>query len=302
MAKSKITIKEIKEQVILPALSTTSFRYKVFASAGAYQNSYTAKNLRVGTVHTLIETTDSDIALLGGGINAVAMNVRIMFLIPVDDDANADGEYNIVERFRDELSDAFTMAKRAEIKLNGKTFIGAVSVGLPVGGQLLQRQGIGTSFEYTCYLEIAFLENAINSSDVHFWLDGDEQEIPFTNFSFSRKNTLTANLYSNTNNQESKTFAENSTFGVDLSMPAIFPGVSPTGNAINSYLLGIASANEPHTLRMRIGSIKEDAKENVEYVEKTETVIFGEVVSNGGGLENVSWQVSFVPYIEAEEG
>jgi hypothetical protein len=35
--------------------------------------------------------------------------------------------------------------------------------------------------------------------------------------------------------------------------------------------------------------------------ESTETVIFGEVIENGAGTENVSWQVSFVPYIEAED-
>ena len=291
MAKTKITLKEIKNDVIWPALRSTSFRYKLFSSVGAYQRSVSVANLREGWVHALVETTDSDIALLGGGINAVAMNVRIMFLIPVDDDANVDGEFNIVERFREELSDAFSMAKRVEIKANGKTYVGAVSVGLPIGGQLLQRQGIGKSFEYTCYLEIAFLENAVNSSDVHFWLDEDEHEIPFTTFSFSRKNTLTANLYSSDSNQESKTFAENSTLGVDLAMPAIAYDAGVTGQAINDYLLGISPANKPHTLKVKVnGAVK------------TETVIFGEVIASGGGLENVSWQVSFVPYIEAEEG
>lgn len=292
--KKRIGLKEIKEQLILPALSTTTYRYKVFASAGAYQKSFQVKNLRVGVVNALIEMTDSDIALLGGGINAVAMNIRISFLIPVED-TTADGDYAIVEDFREQLSNSFATAQKVTLVLNAgtsaeKTFIGALSVGLPIGGQLLQRQGIGKSFEYTCYLELAFLENAVNSSDVYFYLDGDTNPIPFTSFSINRKNTLTANLYSSSSNQSSQTFAENSTFGVDLNMPAISSSASVTGKAINDYILGVSSANTPHTLKTVING-----------TEYTQEVIFGEVITNGGGMENVSWQVSFVPYISAED-
>lgn len=294
MAKTKITLKEIKEQLIIPALENTSYRYKVYANAGAYEKSKQIRNLRIGTVNTLIETTDSNIALLGGGINAVAMNIRIMFLIPLGDEVD-DGVYSIVEDFREQLSVAFSTAKRITLVLNKGTteeitFIGALSVGFPVGGTLMQRQGIGNSYEYTCYLEIAFLENAVNSSDVYFYLDGDTTPIPFTTFTISRKNTLTANLYSSSNNQASQTFAENSTFGVDLAMPAISSTASITGKSINDYILGVSSANTPHSLKTVING-----------VEYTETVIFGEVVTNGAGMENVSWQVSFVPYISAED-
>lgn len=294
MAKKKITLKEIKEQLIIPALENTSYRYKVYANAGAYEKSKQIRNLRISTVNTLIETTDSNIALLGGGINAVAMNIRIMFLIPLGDEVD-DGVYSIVEDFREQLSVAFSTAKRITLVLNKGTaeeitFIGALSVGFPIGGTLMQRQGIGNSYEYTCYLEIAFLENAVNSSDVYFYLDGDTTPIPFTTFTISRKNTLTANLYSSSNNQASKTFAENSTFGVDLAMPAISSTASITGKSINDYILGFSSANTPHSLKTVING-----------VEYTETVIFGEVVTNGAGMENVSWQVSFVPYISAED-
>ena len=297
--KKKITINEIREQVIIPALSNTSFSYKVFANTGEYQKAFTSKNYHEGKINTLMEIIDSDIALLGGGINAVAMNIRIMFLIPVDDAATAENDYSIVERFREELSEAFSTATKVELVLNDddeknqQHFIGAISVGLPIGGQLLQRQGIGASFEYTCYLEIAFLENAINSADVTFYLDedyGNDKPIPCTTFSFNRKNTLTANLYSSQANQASKTFAENSTFGVDLTMPAIQMSASKIGEAVNNYLMGLSSANTPYTLYLKIGD------KTIE-----EEVIFGEVVTNGGGTENVSWQVSFVPYIDAED-
>lgn len=291
--KNKITIKEIKEQVVMPALESTSFRYKVFTNVGEYRRSATYKNFKLGFVNALMETTDSDIALLGGGIQAVAMNIRITFLIPVDD-TDLEGEYPISEKFRDQLSNALSTAERIQIKSSeGTTYIGAMSVGLPMGGQLLQRQGIGKSFEYTCYLEIAFLENAINSSDILFYFGEDTTPIPCTTFSFNRKNTLTANLLSQTSSQESKTFAENSTFGVDLSMPAIAPNSgSAIGDAVHSYLMGETPANTPYELTIKINGTEKEFKE---------TVIFGEVVTNGGGTENVAWQVSFVPYMPAED-
>lgn len=292
--KKKITLSDIKNQIIWPALSTMPYRFKLFVSTGAYQNPKNYRNLRVGQINGLIEATDSDISLLGGGIRAVAMNISMHFLIPVDD-TTADGDFSFVEAFRESLSEAFPTADKTTLTLNAgtaneKNFIGAVSVGFPIGGELLQRPGIGKSFEYTCYIQIAFLENAINSSDVQFYLDGDTTPIPYTTFSISRRNTLTANLYSNTTNGVSKVFAENSTFGVDLAMPAISASASVTGTAINEYIMRVSGANKAHSLRMvRNGE------------EKTETVIFGEVIENGAGTENVSWQVSFVPYIEAED-
>lgn len=294
--KKKITLSDIKNQFIWPALSTMPYRFKLFVSTGAYQNPKNYRNLRVGQINGLIEATDSDISLLGGGIRAVAMNISMHFLIPVDD-TTADGDFSFVEAFRESLSEAFTTANKITLTLNDgtaykQTFIGAVSVGFPIGGELLQRPGIGKSFEYTCYIQIAFLENAINSSDVQFYLDGDTKPIPYTTFSISRRNTLTANLYSNTTNGVSKVFAENSTFGVDLAMPAISASAGVTGEAINKYIScdKDTSANAAHTLRMVRGT--ED---------NTETVIFGEVIENGAGTENASWQVSFVPYIEAED-
>lgn len=292
--KRKITLSDIKNQFILPALATMPYRFRLFVSTGAYQNPKNYRNLHIGQINGLIEATDSDISLLGGGIRAVAMNISIRFLIPVDD-TTADGDFAFVDKFREDLSEAFPTSNKITLTLNAgtaneKNFIGAVAVGFPLGGELLQRPGIGKSFEYTCYIQIAFLENAINSSDVQFYLDGDTTPIPYTTFSVSRRNTLTANLYSTTTNGVSKVFAENSTFGIDLAMPAISASAGVTGLAINNYISRVSSANTAHSLRM----VRNGA-------ETTETVIFGEVIENGAGTENVSWQVSFVPYIDAED-
>ena len=289
--ETKITLSDIKKQFIDDRLAELPYRVRVFVSTSAYQNPKNYNNLRAGSINALIEATDSDISFLNGGIRAVAMNISIRFLVPVDDSVNADGAYSFVDNFREELSNAFADANTIVLEKDDKHFIGAVSVGLPMGGELLQRQGIGKSFEYTCYIQIAFLENAINSSDVRFYLGDDyanKYPIPYTTYSISRKNTLTANLYSNTTNGVSHVFAENSTFGVDFAMPAVTNGV--IGQAAHGFLTRETSANTSYTLTM---------ERNNQVT--TEQVIFGEVIENGAGTENVSWQISLVPYIEAED-
>ena len=296
MDKGQITINEINEQFILPVLGNMPYKFKVFTSTGEYQSPKSYKNLRSGVINALVETTDSDIALLGGGIRAVAMNISIRFLLPADD-TTADGDYTFVEGFREDLSDAFTTSNKIELESEKDGvithYVGAVSVSIPIGGELLQRQGTGKSFEYTCYVQIAFLENAINSQDIQFYLGGDTVPIPYTTFSISRKNTLSANLYSTSTNGLSKVFAENSTYGIDLAMPAISANASVTGAIINKYIScdKDTSTNAPYKLIIKRDNV------NSEPID----VIFGEVVETGAGAENVSWQVSFVPYIEAED-
>lgn len=293
--KEKITLKEIKEQVILPALQNTSFRFRVLTDAGKYQKSYRSGNLRVGTITALMQTTESEIMILGGGLNATALNVTIRFLVPVNDKDDTEGNYPIIEKFREEIVENLTINGKLTLTLNGgtenaKTFVGGISTTFPIGGDLDIRQAIGNSFEFVCYMEFAYMQNAINASDVQFYLDGDTTPIPYTQYSLSRKNTLTGNLYSSSTNEQSQTYAENSVFGVDLSMPALSSASGVTGAAVNSFMLGGSSANTPHTLTM--------VRDGNTY---TETVIFGEIVEAGQGAENLSWQVSFVPYLITED-
>jgi hypothetical protein len=294
MADKRVTLKDLKEQFIIPALAKTPYRCKVYVDSGAYQKAIQKNNLRQGYINTLLTMTDSTLSVLGGGITATALNVTVSFLLPVNDIPD-DGVYNFVEEFRDTIASKFTTVEKIKFTVakgtnEETTYVGAMSTSFPIVGELAQRQSIGKSIVYTCYLEFAFLKNAVNTSDVQFYLDGDENPIPYTTLKINRKNLLSANLYSSTYSQESKTYAENSTFGIDIAMPAISENAGQTGAAVNGYLNGTVPANMPHKLVIE----KEGQR-------TTYTVIFGEVVESGSGIENMSWMVSFVPYIDAED-
>lgn len=293
MEVKRIGLKELKEQVIIPALSKTSFRYRVLTSTGAYGKAYRTGNLRVGTITALLQVTESELLLLGGGMTATALNATLRFLIPVNDINDPDGSYAIVEKFREELAEVLTITQKIVLKLDTgdgvKTYTGAVSSSFPVGGSLDIRQSLGNSFEYTCYMEFAYLQNALNASDTLFYLDGDTTPIPYTRYSMARKNTLTANSYSSDSAQTARNYAESSVFAVEIAMPAL-DSTTVTGAAVNGYLMGVSAANAEHKLTIKRAGITVN-----------ETVIFGDIMEVGQGAENLSWQLSLVPYIPSED-
>jgi hypothetical protein len=291
----EIKIEDIKTQYVLPALANLPYRFKVFTDTGRYQGSVRQKNTRNSTINALLQVSDSEVILLGGGLRAASIDMTLRFLVPVPDSViNEDGaimDYTFIEDFRTHLEEVFATQEKLTLVANGKTYIGGVATSFPAPSDMAQRQRIGQSFEYSFSIEIAYLLGAINSSDVAFYLDGDSVAIPYTSYTVRRESNLSANIYSSDDINEGKTYAENSVFAVDLSVPALDPTTSVTARTIYKYLMGKESANTPHTLKIVYGA------ENEEFM----TVIFGKTVDGGENVANVARQISFVPYISAED-
>lgn len=291
-----ITIKDIRDQYIIKALSGLKYNFKVFIDTGAYIRSIQRKNLKKSTINACLQLTDGDVVALGGGLQAVAVDVTLSFLLPVPDEAfNGEGEFNgsymFVDEFREALVSVFATQGKLALKneTTGKTYVGAVSAGFPVGSELSQRQLIGQSFEYVCYFQFSYLESAINASNVAFYLDDSSVPISYTQFTIQRESSLSGNTMSDNVNEESKTYAENSVFSVTLSLPALDrEGADAT---IYSYLMGEEKANTPHTLKI---CYPDKAAKEI-------TVIFGRTVDSGENVLNVSREIVFVPYVDAED-
>lgn len=291
-----ITINDIKEQYIEPILSQLPYIFQVYTDLGDYERATRENNIRHSTINGVMTVTESDISLLGGGLKASAVNMSLRFLIPVPDEAfdeegGYSGDYTFVEEFRERLASVVATSEKITLTdADGNSYVGAVSSGFPMSGELAQRQIIGYSFEYTCYLQFAYLKNAVNASDALFYLDGDTTPLPITGFAIGRNSTLTANLLSSSTNGESGVFAENSVFTVDVTLPVINPSSSTAAQNIYDYLMGVDDMNEEHTLQ-------------VIYAGKTTTlsVIIAKTVDSGEGAANVTRQLSFAPLIMAED-
>ena len=294
---SNIKLKDIREQYILPALQGKPYRFKVFSNVGAYRRTIEENKIRRGVVNALLEVTDSDVVLLGGGLKASALNVTLTFLLPLTDEPTSEkaadygGDYKFADEFRDMLTETFATTGRITLKgSDGKTYTGGVMATFPLLGEMLQRQIIGKSVEYVCYLQFTYLNGGVNASDIQFYLDGDENPIPYSSFMIARKNTVAAALLSNSTNGEATAYAESNNFAVDLSLPAIDPSTGITGAVIYDFLLGIDDGNQPHTLRISYSARN-----------TTKTVIFSEASNEGAGVENVAAKISFIPYMPAED-
>ena len=294
--KNEITINDLKNY-ISSQLKSIPYRFKLFTDLGKYVKSYSVSNIRKGVINAIMQITDSDILRLGGGMQAVALDLTVKFLVPVPDDAYSEdgdfnGDYTFIEEFRSALEKVFAQSDVFKMTANEKTYVGGFSASFPMSGELEQRQGIGYSIEYTCYFQFSYLAGAVNSSDVLFFLDDDEMPIPYTGYSIERDSTLTANVYSNTGNGESNAYAENTVLGVKLTLPAITPTANKTAEILYNFLMGVESekANTPHTLTIQYG-------ENT----KSLIVILAKIADNGEYVTNISRTVSFVPYIQAED-
>lgn len=292
-----IKLKDIRDQYITPMLSKLKYRFKIFSTVGSYVKVRSFGRMREGVINSLLQVTDTDIIQLGGDFKAAAVNVTLSFLLPVPDtvtEATTDGyggEWDFVEDFRDALATTFATTDKLVLTSGGKTYVGGVTGTFPTTGELLLRQGIGQSVEYVCYLQFTYLAGGVNSRDVQFYLDGDDTPIPYTRFMIARKNTVSSALLSNANQSEASCYAESSSFGVDLSLPAIDPTSGKTAETIFNYLMGFEDANKPHTLEISYG--------NMQTIEKT--VIFGEVSNEGETVQNVAAKISFIPYMQAED-
>ena len=280
-----ITLDQLKDNYIMPVLNSTPFRFMVFTDAGDYRAPERRKNTVTEYINGLFTLTQSEIQKLGAGLTAVAITTNLRFLVPCDHDPDHKGELQMVQQIRDALSEAFSQNVKLSIVSDGKTYVGGVSYSLPAAELRNLQQGIGDSLEYVCTVTFAYLENAVNASDIKIRIDGTE--VPYIGFLFTRRINPSADLYRGTASGEASVYAESSTFTIDLEIPA--SNNSAVSTEILRHITGIVSADKPHLVRIDIGD---------DWFAKT--MIFGECTASGAGVSNVVYKVSLLPYAGRE--
>lgn len=283
-----ITLDQLKDNYVMPLLNSTPFKFMIFTDAGNYRHPDRRKNTVTEYINGLFSLSQSEVQRLGGGLTAVALVTNIKLLIPCGDnsDTSYTGELRIVQQIRDALSEVLSQNVKLSITSDGKTYVGGVSYTLPSAELRNLRQGIGDSLEYSFSITFAYLENALNATDVKILIDG--AEIAYTSFLLTRRINPSADLYKNSTNGEAKAYAENSTFTIDLEMPALSD--SPPSLTILNRILGITSVNTSHTVVLTIGDI----------TTQTFNMMFGECSASGAGVSNIVYKVSLLPFAAQE--
>ena len=180
----------------------------------------------------------------------------------------------------------FPQNLKLSVETDGVTYVGGVAYSLPTAGNRDIRQGIGDCISYNCTLTFAYLENALNASDIKVEIDGTD--VAYTRFGFTRKPNISADLYALSGTGESRGYAENAAFIIDLEAPALTD--SEFSYAVAQHILGITDANTPHSVSVTFGSV----------AFRTLNMTFGECSADGEGVSNVVYKISLVPYADKE--
>lgn len=280
-----IQIETIKT-FILNTLGQTDYKFKIFTDAGEFQKAVRHGNTVEEYINGCLIIADTDTETLSGGEVAVAVETTLEFVIPVDE-AKADGVYQDIVNFGEELSAAFEKATKISFTDDaGHTYTGGVSYSLPTSGDLAIRQGVGYSFTYMCGVTIAYIENGVNTSDLSLTIDNSP--VAFMTISFLRSTSYAANMHKNAGSRGSSGYIESAGFQINFTAPAL-DGVS-SSTAIFNFLFGLSNPNTPHTVTI--------------YKNGQAIFVQSMVISNcegsGSGVSNISYTVSLVPYMTEE--
>ncbi len=271
----------LKENYIDVILNKTGLPFFIYTDAGDFKKAVREYNSVTEYINGLFTVSGSQVDFTGDGGELVTLTTELKFLLRLNDDTDTEGMFPNVTEFRQALSAAFSaVPPRFTITENGKTYSVVAAYNFPATGTREQRSVLGDSIAFSCTVFFAYLENALNASDVKIMLDGEV--IPFLEFNISRRPSVAAVILNDSGNTEGVAYAESAAFAVDLTLPAF---ITKIGGTCADYILGISDANASHTVVLDYGS-------------KTVTreMMFGECQAVGQGVENVRYNISLVPY------
>lgn len=275
-----LSINSLKENYIDEVLSKTGLPFSIYTDTGDYKKAIRSYNTVTEFINGLFIVTGSSVEYAGEQ-EIVSISTELKFLVPLNDDAEMNGNFKNVQTFRETLSSAFSaVTPKFNLTEDGKTYTVVVGYNLPATGIREQRTGVGDSLTFSCSVYFAYLSNAVNASDISLTIDGET--VYFLAIALSRRPSLVANLYTDNVNGESTVYTESAGFVIDMTLPAF---ISKIGGIISDYILGLSDPNEPHTIVLDYGGKV-----------VTKQMIFGETSAEGQGIENVRYTVSLAPY------
>lgn len=277
-----ITTNDLKSQVIERLNEVKGYAFAVFEDAGLFQESVRTGNTVKEKINCLFGVVDSEVQPLNGGLYALAYETRLEFLFPIDDRADFDGNYPNVKSFRLELSktlqDALSVSFVGE---DGNNYVGGIVYNLPVAGERVYNPIVGDCIAYSVSIAFALMENAVNTRDISITIAGEE--IKCTGFKINRNSALSTDILKDAENGEATNYSENTQFKIDIMFPAL------RGSAFSQdcarWLLGLVDKNKIFPVKVKYLDL-----------ENEKTMIIAGVETSGGGITNIAYNVSLVPY------
>lgn len=287
-----ITPQNIYDSYIKNVLDETGYNFNIFEDAMAFRHAERYKNDVTTYINGLMTVSEPATEILNGGLVASALTVTLEFLVPISKECST-GEYPEIRELREALSKS--LGKAVVCNITGEdnaVYTGGVLYSLPTTGNLNIRDALGLSMTYRVNITIAYLANAINTSNVVLTIDGGR--VAFQQIKISRKPSLSADILAKSPNGEAGTYAESTSFTIEMTVPAL-KGIAYNAS-IMKWLLGQEDANTPHEVVLSVPEM-EIGKGEIVYSGK---MIFGGGEVQGNGVSNLSYGISLVPYTAPE--
>lgn len=305
-----IRIETLKEQYIDSVLANTDFNFKIFTNAGEYKTATRENNTVNQYINGVFSVVQPDTQVLANNVKAYALETTLSFTIPLKPfsnsnnefvlpkELNKNGETKTLDEFYLQISKAFESAGSVlsitEIDEDENTveYIGGIGYNLPIPQSLAQRQLVGHSIDFRVSIAFAFLPNGMSSQNVHIELekDGVIEDLSAMNYEISRTPALQSDIFKD-GQGEASNYAESTSLQISCNVP-IFSG-SIAESIVFGYLDG-GTANTPVKVRVYY-----DTTPTKTILTQRKMILGGARVS-GGGVNNLTAQISFVPYTETQ--
>lgn len=301
-----ISLKTIKEQYIDSVLEQTDFNFNIFVNAGEYKTATRNQNTVKEYINGVFLLTQPETQVLSSNLKAYALETTLSFALPLKNYTDTDNEFILpkevsktgntysVAQFYEAISRAFEQAGSIlNLTENNTNYIGGIGYQLPVPQSLQQRQFLGQTIDFRMSIAFALLPNGMSSQNVELSItyDGVTEKFTATDFEIAKTPALNSDIVAS-NDGNATNYSESTALSISCNVPLIQGSLML--DRIMAYCNGLAN-NEPMTVNIayKVGEMS--------YLDFcTEVMIFGGVRVRGGGVSNLTAQISFVPYTELD--
>lgn len=291
-----IKIKDLATNIQELLNDQSEFVFSIKTDTGRLKRSTRQGNSVVPYVNGLLSVISSDKSNLTDGSVFATLFCNLAFIVGiVNPDAESLEDMTItntektVSNLRAVIDTKFAENTQTTIEdSEGNSYLVIFTYQFASSGERGQSQTLGNSFTFNCTLGFMFVENGVSGYDKRYYLDG--QIIPSQLVTDYRVATVDNNVYSDSENGETKALASQSTFSTVIDLPALKNVVTETifGNIFDGDI------NTAHLLTIEYPTLTGRKTKNM-------LVMFAETVDTSEGIKNVNNRITLYPIVEDYE-
>jgi hypothetical protein len=280
--------------------NSNGFVFNIFTDTGKFKKCLKKGNTVTEYINALSTVVSSEVVSTNNGTLVGTMTTRTEFIVRCKDheediyrhiisENNEEpptlikyGNETFMSQIRGVLDSYVAETKffTLEETEDGKSFDVSVAFSFTSTGQREIKPIVGDSMTFIIYGYYNIIESGENSRRYELWLDGER--VPFSAMTPRRAPTQEQDVYADTKDGSVKATISNTVFGLSLECPSF---VGEFSKAIKNYILN-GERNKAHLLRL-----------NMNGVESSHLVFFGECSTTAKGILNAGQYISFMDAI-----